>query len=71
MNTGATNVTPPAEFYTLASFTMPTVLLDNATGANSTRGCVSQFVSITQNQLVNLTNELQQTAVTEGMIVGG
>ena len=71
MNTSAIAITPPAENYVLASFTTPTVLLDAAAGANVTTGCVSQFVSITQNQAVNLVNELQQTAVVEGLIIGG
>jgi hypothetical protein len=71
MNTSAAAITPPAENYVLASFTTPTVLLDAAAGANVTTGCVSQFVSITQNQLVNLTNEVQQSMVSMGMINGG
>ena len=71
MNTSNLAIVPPAEFYVLASFTTPTVLLDAAAGANVTTGCVSQFASITQNQLVNLTNEQQQTMVVTGMINGG
>lgn len=70
MNTSTGTITPPAEFYTLASFTMPTMVLANAANSNATTGAVAQVTSLTINQLVNLPNELQQSLQTLGAIKG-
>jgi hypothetical protein len=69
MNTSNTAIVPPAENYVLASFTMPTVGLTGA--SNATTGATSMAASLTRQQLVNLTNEMQQTMVAQGMITGG
>jgi hypothetical protein len=40
-------------------------------GNTANGGFCSQVVSITNNQQLNLLNELQSTAVSEGLILGG
>ena len=61
-------ITPPAEWYTVAAFGSYT---NGMSGNTANGGYCSQVVSITNNQQLNLLNELQSTAVSEGLILGG
>jgi hypothetical protein len=66
INTSGANITPPNETYTIASIPVPLPTL----GANVLAGQAMQTVSAGFNQLMYLTNEMQQTLQTLGLIRG-
>lgn len=68
VNTTAANITPPAEVYTIAVFNAYNPVLG---GAIANAGTCAQIVSMSYSQNMNLTNELQNTMVANGMIYGG
>ena len=66
LNTTTSNITPPAETYTIAVVPCPLPTL----GANVLAGQCGQTIGASFNQMMYLTNEMQQTLQTMGLIRG-